>query len=285
MVNSKVPTRVIPWPLHKAARVSINNFGFGGSNAHAILERHTAIQGSNDSLCHQADCSRLYVFSAKCKTALQANIEALKSYVANANHSCESDFHPPRLPDGLQIHPRSCGCDPRATGRKAWFDFASFRTFGRATDLCVHWSRSAVCANGIVLDEERRLQRNHTRRRQISAIFGRSLVSCWCVDCALPLPTQLTLSKRKSPNLKNTLESMRRHSASLRRPRCKSHSSFFWRSTTSVRLESVAIRVERLRRRSLLGMLTFTHALPSHTTGVWLPLSSPRSIRSVPTVL
>jgi acyl transferase domain-containing protein len=92
MVNSKVPTRVIPWPLHKAARVSINNFGFGGSNAHAILERHTAIQGSNDSLCHQADCSRLYVFSAKCKTALQANIEALKSYVANANHSCESDF-------------------------------------------------------------------------------------------------------------------------------------------------------------------------------------------------
>jgi acyl transferase domain-containing protein len=46
----------------------------------------------SDRLRLQADCNRLYVISARCKTSLQTNIEARKSYVANANPSCESDF-------------------------------------------------------------------------------------------------------------------------------------------------------------------------------------------------
>ena len=92
MFNLQVPTRVIPWPSHKAARVSINNFGFGGSNAHAILERHTGIHDVSDKLRLQAECNRLYVLSAKCKTSLQASIAALKTYAENANPSCESDF-------------------------------------------------------------------------------------------------------------------------------------------------------------------------------------------------
>jgi acyl transferase domain-containing protein len=83
---------VTPWPSHKAMRVSINNFGFGGSNAHAILERHTQPQVASERLRLPSDRKRLYILSAKCKTSLQANIAAFQSYVSNANPSCESDF-------------------------------------------------------------------------------------------------------------------------------------------------------------------------------------------------
>jgi acyl transferase domain-containing protein len=91
-LSSQVPTSVTPWPSYKAMRVSINNFGFGGSNAHAILERHTEAHIANDRLRLQTERKRLYLLSAKCKTSLQANIAALQSYVSNANPSCESDF-------------------------------------------------------------------------------------------------------------------------------------------------------------------------------------------------
>ncbi|KAK1569351.1 thiolase-like protein, partial [Colletotrichum navitas] len=37
--NMQVPTTVRPWPKRGATRrASINNFGFGGANAHVILE-------------------------------------------------------------------------------------------------------------------------------------------------------------------------------------------------------------------------------------------------------
>ena len=34
----KVPTKAIPWPVHGLRRASINSFGYGGSNAHCILD-------------------------------------------------------------------------------------------------------------------------------------------------------------------------------------------------------------------------------------------------------
>ncbi|KAF4124439.1 Acyl transferase domain in polyketide synthase (PKS) enzyme [Geosmithia morbida] len=37
--NMKVPVNIRPWPKDKKY-ISVNNFGFGGSNAHAILTRH-----------------------------------------------------------------------------------------------------------------------------------------------------------------------------------------------------------------------------------------------------
>ncbi|KAI9845077.1 MAG: Type I Iterative PKS [Sclerophora amabilis] len=37
--SMKIPTELIPWPSGPPRRASINNFGFGGSNAHAILEQ------------------------------------------------------------------------------------------------------------------------------------------------------------------------------------------------------------------------------------------------------
>jgi acyl transferase domain-containing protein len=73
-------------------RVSINNFGFGGSNAHAIVERHTDNIVVNGAQVLEAPCNRLYILSAKCKTSLKGNILAFRSYVENVNPDCESDF-------------------------------------------------------------------------------------------------------------------------------------------------------------------------------------------------
>ncbi|KAI0540917.1 polyketide synthase PksD [Xylaria digitata] len=36
--NIQVPTSCIPWPINGLRRISINSFGFGGSNAHVILD-------------------------------------------------------------------------------------------------------------------------------------------------------------------------------------------------------------------------------------------------------
>ncbi|KAM0259446.1 hypothetical protein ACHAQJ_003341 [Trichoderma viride] len=37
-LNIKIPTEMTPWPAHSLRRVSINNFGAGGTNTHAIIE-------------------------------------------------------------------------------------------------------------------------------------------------------------------------------------------------------------------------------------------------------
>ena len=42
--NLKVPTSVIPWPAEKPLRrISVNSFGYGGSNAHAILDNSQSL--------------------------------------------------------------------------------------------------------------------------------------------------------------------------------------------------------------------------------------------------
>ncbi|CRK32869.1 hypothetical protein BN1723_018500, partial [Verticillium longisporum] len=48
--NMKVPVSLRPWPKGKRF-VSVNNFGFGGSNAHCVLEKAppTLARGYNES--------------------------------------------------------------------------------------------------------------------------------------------------------------------------------------------------------------------------------------------
>jgi acyl transferase domain-containing protein/NADPH:quinone reductase-like Zn-dependent oxidoreductase/aryl carrier-like protein len=80
--NVIIPTEVTPWPANAAKRVSVNNFGFGGSNAHVIIEGYESPAGNtlNDtSGVHQI--SRLFPFSAKDAYASKQQLARLAEFL------------------------------------------------------------------------------------------------------------------------------------------------------------------------------------------------------------
>ncbi|TVY92322.1 Reducing polyketide synthase [Lachnellula willkommii] len=85
--NMKVPERQRPWPRGKKY-ASINNFGFGGTNAHTVLQRapnqpKAILKGTNDTRATGTHAlpKRLYILSANDKTALQAQMHELTVYL------------------------------------------------------------------------------------------------------------------------------------------------------------------------------------------------------------
>ncbi|RMZ80705.1 hypothetical protein DV738_g2551, partial [Chaetothyriales sp. CBS 135597] len=77
--NMKVPVNIRPWPKDKRF-ISVNNFGFGGSNAHCVLERRAFNldefpQGSNHEF------PRLVVFSANDEGAATRTGSELGIYI------------------------------------------------------------------------------------------------------------------------------------------------------------------------------------------------------------
>ena len=66
-----MPRPLTQWPEGKLLRVSINNFGYGGTNAHIIIDGMPATnpmsRPSANGTCNNYDrsCNRVYVLSAK----------------------------------------------------------------------------------------------------------------------------------------------------------------------------------------------------------------------------
>ncbi|KAF4538109.1 Polyketide synthase [Lasiodiplodia theobromae] len=74
--NMKVPTNQRPWPTAKRY-ISINNFGFGGSNAHAVLTK-PPLPPKTALAKESADpIPRLFVLSANDEKAARASMDAL----------------------------------------------------------------------------------------------------------------------------------------------------------------------------------------------------------------
>lgn len=76
-----IPTSVIPWP-HAAGvtpRISINSFGFGGANAHAIVERGP--RPPQRTSAHEAAFPRLFTLSANTSASLKTMIQAQHDWV------------------------------------------------------------------------------------------------------------------------------------------------------------------------------------------------------------
>ena len=77
--NIKVPTTIRPWPKNKRF-ISVNNFGFGGSNAHAVLER-PPVSLSDFAQESRNESPKLFVISANDDTAAKRAASQLGIYV------------------------------------------------------------------------------------------------------------------------------------------------------------------------------------------------------------
>jgi acyl transferase domain-containing protein len=95
-----VPTTQRPWPRGKKY-ASINNFGFGGTNAHAVVEKapnvpKTVIKGNNHSLATgtKAVPKRLFILSAHDKTSVETQMNDLSLYLEQRPEVFENSLFP-----------------------------------------------------------------------------------------------------------------------------------------------------------------------------------------------
>ncbi|KAF4339693.1 polyketide synthase [Fusarium beomiforme] len=80
--NLKVPTSAMPWPSTfpgQPRRVSVNSFGFGGTNAHAILEYHEP-EASHRNADVVPSFTPLTI-SAASSSSLRATLDDLRTYL------------------------------------------------------------------------------------------------------------------------------------------------------------------------------------------------------------
>ncbi|KAJ4370703.1 hypothetical protein N0V83_005224 [Neocucurbitaria cava] len=83
----RVPTALTPWPTlpkGQPRRVSVNSFGFGGTNAHAIIE---SWDGDYDRSTSKSHPGALIVLSANSAQALAATATALAGYLRENPHT------------------------------------------------------------------------------------------------------------------------------------------------------------------------------------------------------
>ena len=85
----QIPTKALPWPETQGMplRASVNSFGFGGTNAHAIIESHNAAtaQAKQRSAPDQCSSEERFVgpliFSANTGSSLLASVRMFTDYI------------------------------------------------------------------------------------------------------------------------------------------------------------------------------------------------------------
>jgi acyl transferase domain-containing protein len=89
--NDQVPITQRPWPRGKRF-ASVNNFGFGGTNAHVVLERAPFLD-TNQNTPEPGDQSRkLFVLSGNDKTALESQMKNLGIYLEQRPEIFQNDL-------------------------------------------------------------------------------------------------------------------------------------------------------------------------------------------------
>jgi acyl transferase domain-containing protein len=79
--NLKVPNSVRPWPKGKKY-VSVNNFGFGGTNAHVILGKAPYVPVPKvNAEAAQSGSKRLFVLTANDKQSLEEVMKKMVIYL------------------------------------------------------------------------------------------------------------------------------------------------------------------------------------------------------------
>ncbi|KAI2899701.1 hypothetical protein CBS11852_3268 [Aspergillus niger] len=80
----KVPTKTLTWPVNRMERVSVNSFGIGAVNAHAIVESASSYVRTPKRNKASKGRSYLHVFSADSTESLQARLDSTKEYLATS---------------------------------------------------------------------------------------------------------------------------------------------------------------------------------------------------------
>ncbi|KAI8626908.1 acyl transferase domain-containing protein [Xylariaceae sp. FL1651] len=76
-----VPVEALPWPKDRFARVSVNSFGIGGTNAHTILDSAASHHASSEPI--EASYSpQLLLYSANTPESLGRMVEKFESYLS-----------------------------------------------------------------------------------------------------------------------------------------------------------------------------------------------------------
>ncbi|KAK7993281.1 hypothetical protein PG989_006662 [Apiospora arundinis] len=91
------------WPSGMVRRASVNNFGFGGTNSHIILEGSSSVTkaGNNGAVENglipsfskddHSEKYQLFVLTAKSKTSLKENVSYLRDWIKNNTHDFRLD--------------------------------------------------------------------------------------------------------------------------------------------------------------------------------------------------
>ncbi|RAK75206.1 uncharacterized protein BO72DRAFT_514422 [Aspergillus fijiensis CBS 313.89] len=77
----RIPTELQQWPAHSGStrRASVNSFGFGGTNAHAVLESYSATQKERTN--RSESIIMPFVFSAQSESALANMMERVATHI------------------------------------------------------------------------------------------------------------------------------------------------------------------------------------------------------------
>ncbi|KAL7782699.1 BcPKS5, polyketide synthase [Trichoderma afarasin] len=82
--NLKIPISATPWPSTlpgQPRRVSVNSFGFGGTNAHAILEYYEPQAANNKAAAAAVPVFTPLTISAASSSAIRATLDDLRTYL------------------------------------------------------------------------------------------------------------------------------------------------------------------------------------------------------------
>lgn len=89
--NLQIVTKARPWPrVSSVRRASVNSFGFGGANAHAILESFDNPTARNTI----EDCFSPFVFSAASESALLASLQSYRDFLDDKWMASTLNFTP-----------------------------------------------------------------------------------------------------------------------------------------------------------------------------------------------
>lgn len=87
----RIPTERLPWPSGVEPRISINSFGYGGANAHVIIE--CGPQPLREAPGSEPSTSpRLFVLSANNQTSLKSMLEAHADWVQQNDEASLADI-------------------------------------------------------------------------------------------------------------------------------------------------------------------------------------------------